>query len=441
MPAAARKIQLTDRSLQDLRPTPEGQRAVVWDALMPGMAVRVSGKGKRSFYAVKRRAGAAQPSWVLLGHYPVMTLAEARTRAREAIGALVEGNDPAALAEAKRRQKEEAERQRQASTFATVAEDFAGRLMSGRIPKARGEGPLRHPGATAATIRRELVPAWGDRPISEITRRDVIELMEAIRDRGGPKPEPGTRRASGGPYATRHARAAARRLFDWLVARDVLAQSPCERVKSKEVHGSPEARKRVLDDDEVRRVWAAAEVTPYPYGPLVRMLMLTGQRRNEIAEATWGEIEAALLTIPPERMKADAGHVVPLTPAAVAILEGLPRFAAGDFVFAGQTGARPFSGFSKAKRRLNAALGGMKPFTLHDLRRTTRTRMAELGVTPFVGELVIGHRQRGVHAVYDLHTYDDEKREALLKWEARLLSIVAGPEPATPEVVPMRASA
>ena len=150
MPAAARKIQLTDRSLQDLRPTPEGQRAVVWDALMPGMAVRVSGKGKRSFYAVKRRAGAAQPSWVLLGHYPVMTLAEARTRAREAIGALVEGNDPAALAEAKRRQKEEAERQRQASTFATVAEDFAGRLMSGRIPKARGEGPLRHPGATAA---------------------------------------------------------------------------------------------------------------------------------------------------------------------------------------------------------------------------------------------------------------------------------------------------
>jgi integrase len=441
MPAAARKIALTDRSLQALRPAPGAGRAIVWDALLPGLAVRVSGKGKRSFYAVKRRLGRAQPSWVLLGAYPVVTLAEARAKAREAIGALMDGQDPASLAEAARRAKEEAERRRQASTFAAVAEDFAARLEGGRIPKARGKGPLRHPGATAATIRRELVPAWGDRPVSEITRRDVIELVEAIRDRGGPKPEPGTRRKEGGPYGARHALAAARRLFDWLVARDVLAGSPCERVKPVEVHGSPEARKRVLDDDEVRRVWAAAEATPYPYGPLVQMLMLTGQRRDEIAEASWGEIERAVLTIPPERMKADDGHVVPLSPAAVAILEGLPRFAAGRFVFAGQTGARPFSGFSKAKRRLNRKIGEIEPFTLHDLRRTVRTRLSELGVTPFIAELVIGHRQRGVHAVYDLHRYENEKREALLKWEARLLSIVAEPEPAAPNVVPLPARA
>src|SRR5262249_15425008 len=124
MPAAARKIALTDRSLQALRPASGGQRAIVWDAIMPGLAVRVSGKGKRSFYAVKRRAGQAQPSWILLGAYPVTTLAEARAKAREALAALIEGEDPASLAEAKRRAREEAERQRRASTFAAVAEDF-----------------------------------------------------------------------------------------------------------------------------------------------------------------------------------------------------------------------------------------------------------------------------------------------------------------------------
>jgi integrase len=244
-------------------------------------------------------------------------------------------------------------------------------------------------------------------------------------------------------YAARHAFGAARRLFDWLVARDVLAESPCERVKAKDVHGSPEARTRVLDDDEVGRVWAAAGAPPYPYGPLVRMLMLTGQRRDEIAAARWGEVdlEHGLLTIPPERMKGNVGHVVPLTPKAIEILDGLPRFAAGDFVFAGQSGERPFSGFSKAKRRLDSEIGEIKPFTLHDLRRTVRTRLAELGVTPFVGELVIGHTQKGVHAVYDLHRYEEEKREALERWERRLLAIVGEGEPAAPNVVPMPAKA
>jgi integrase len=432
---ANKKIALTDRSMKALKHAPE--RGIVWDAMMPGMAVRV-GKTKRSFYAVKRRQGQAQPTWVLLGHYPVMTLAQARAKARETLGALAEGLDPAALAEAKRREEEEAERRRQASTFAAVAEDFAQRLVSGRIPKARGKGPLRDPGATAAILRREWVPPLGVKPVTEITRVDIRNTIEGILARGGDKPPPGTRRASGGLYAARHAFGAVRRLFDWLVARDEIAQSPCERLKPRELYGSPEARTRVLDD-EVRRVWAAAEATAYPYGPLVQTLILTAQRRDEIAGARWSEVdlERGVLTIGPERMKNDAGHVVPLAPKVVEILRGLPRFS-GGFIFSGQTGDRPFSGFSKAKKRLDREIGEIKPFTLHDLRRTVRTRLAELGVTPFVGELVIGHTQKGVHAVYDLHRYEDEKREALLKWEAMLLSIVA-PEPEGGNIVPMRA--
>jgi integrase len=399
--------------------------------LLPGLAVRV-GKRKRSFYAVKRRAGQAQPSWVLLGTYPVMTLAEARARAREALLALGEGQHPTAIAEAKRREREEAERQRRAGTFGAVAEEFIRRHAMTR----------RSGNETAGLIRRQLVPAWGEKPIQEITRRDVIRLVEAILDRGGDRPPPGSRRKSGGPYAARHALSAARKLFNWAVGRDLLTASPCDRVKAAELHGAPEARDRVLSDDEIRKGWAAAGATPYPYGALVQMLVLTGSRRAEIAAARWGEVdlERALLTIGAERMKGKAGHAVPLTPAAVAILEGLPRFAAGDFVFSGQTGARPFSGFSKAKARLDRAIGDIAPFTLHDLRRTVRTRLAELGVTPFVGELVIGHAQKGVHAVYDLHRYTDEKRDALERWERRLLGIIA-PESAAPNVVALPARA
>src|SRR5262249_8489434 len=129
---AARKIALTDRSLQALRPAPEGRRVVVWDVLLPGMAVRVSGKGKRSFYAVRRRTGKAQPSWVLLGAYPATTLAEARAKARDALGALIEGHDPARRAEDMRRAREEVERRLQASTFAVVAEDFIKRHAMAR---------------------------------------------------------------------------------------------------------------------------------------------------------------------------------------------------------------------------------------------------------------------------------------------------------------------
>jgi len=165
MPVAARKIALTDRSLQALRST-GGQRSIVWDALLPGFAVRVSGKGKRSFYAVRRRAGQAQPSWVLLGTYPVITLAEARTKAREALLALQEGHDPATLAAARRRAREEAERRRVASTFGAVAEDFIRRhAMQQRSGKY-----------SAGYIRRELIPAWGARPIGEIAGSGLISI-------------------------------------------------------------------------------------------------------------------------------------------------------------------------------------------------------------------------------------------------------------------------
>jgi integrase len=463
MPAAAEKIAFTDRSLQALKPLTGGKRRTVWDAMLPGLAVRVSSCGKRSFYAVKRRAGAQQPTWILLGVYPITSLKEAREEGRKALGALMAGESPVERAETKRRaaaeaetKNREAEKRREAGTFRVVAETF----IKAHLPRLRTCRPVE------ALIWRELIPALGEKQIGEIRRRDVIEVIEAIVARG--IPEEGHRRVkSGGEYAARHALAALRKLLSWALARDVdgLDSNPCGGVKVADLLGAPKVRDRILFDHELRLIWRAAGVTSYPFGPLIRGLLLTGQRLREISEGAWSEINGDALAIPGDRMKGKAAHVVPLTGAMSALLDSLPHFTAGDYLFSTTGGARPVSGFSKMKARFDQtivdlvtedraeliAAGAIESeaadrirhvahWTLHDLRRTMRTGMATAGVPPFIAELVIAHHQTGVHATYDLHRYDTEKRDALERWEKRLLNIVA-PEPEAPNVIALPALA
>jgi hypothetical protein len=370
---------------------------------------------------------------VLLGSYPVVTLAAARAAAREALSALLAGADPATAREAKRRAKEEAERRRQDNTFAATAERF----IAQHLPK------LRTRRAYEQLIRRELIPVLGDRPIGEIRRRDIIALIDAIVERGADHPGRGRPR-SGGEHRARHTLAALHKLFAWAIARDVegLESNPCGAAVDI-FGGGVKVRDRVLTDEEIRLVWAAAGQEAYPFGDLIRALLLSGQRLREIAETRWAEVDGDTLAIPAARMKGGQAHSLPLTDRMRALLDGLPRFAAGDFLFTTTAGRLPIGGFSRMKRRLDrriAALGAVAPWQIHDLRRSMRTGMAEAGIMPFVGELVIGHRQAGVHAVYDKAKYDPEKREALLIWEKRLLSLVEPePEPGpAAKVVPLR---
>jgi integrase len=219
-------------------------------------------------------------------------------------------------------------------------------------------------------------------------------------------------------------------LFAHAVRQDLIEKSPCEGLEAVELHGAPAARDRVLIDDELRLVWRAAEAAGYPFGPLVKLLLLTGQRRDEIADVRWSEIDGALLTIPAERMKGGFVQTVPLVLAAVEILDRLPRFAGGNYAFSTMGGKRPISGFSKMKARLDTAVaklaagGPIAPWTLHDLRRTVRTGLSSVGVLPVIAELTIGHKQTGISAIYDRHRYDDEKRTALDAWQNKLLAIV-----------------
>jgi integrase len=163
----------------------------------------------------------------------------------------------------------------------------------------------------------------------------------------------------------------------------------------------------------------------YPAAPFVRMLLLSGQRLREVAEMTWAEVnlDTALWTIPPERMKGDAAHEVPLAPAAVEILKSLPRWT-GQCVFSITGGERPITGFSKMKEKIDALMPGVAAWRFHDLRRTMRTGLGGLPIPANVAELCIGHAQPGLHKVYDRHSYREEKRRALDAWAARLLSIV-----------------
>jgi integrase len=167
----------------------------------------------------------------------------------------------------------------------------------------------------------------------------------------------------------------------------------------------------------------------YPYGPVFRLLILTGQRELEIADASRPEIAGDLLTIPAKRMKGGRAHEVPLTRSALEIIDSLPEFP-GPYLFTTTGGVKPINGFSKAKARIDR-LSGVSHWIIHDLRRTVRTRLSALPVEDLVRELVIAHPKPGLHKVYDLHAYRDEKRRCLELWEARLRSIV---EPRPPEV-------
>jgi integrase len=184
----------------------------------------------------------------------------------------------------------------------------------------------------------------------------------------------------------------------------------------------------VIGDADLRIIWQAAESTPYPFGPLIRMLILSGQRLNEIARAKSSEIDAdtGCLVIPAARMKNKQVHAVPLTEQSRQLLDRLPRYAEGDCLFSTTFGKKPIAAFSKYKRRLDkaiVAIGCVEPWQLHDLRRTVRTGLSRAGISVFEAELVIAHTQSGVHGVYDRHRYDDEKRAALEKWEQLLARI------------------
>jgi integrase len=423
-------MALTELSIRKLK-APTSSRREHYDGLIPGLGVRITDKGTKTFIYVYSFNGRRRR--FTIGRVGEIALEDAREKARELRALVRQGRDPAAERKTSRALRTPAASQ----GFSEIIELYDRRDLQ---QNRRGWEVKR-------IIDRELIPHWGDRQLTAIARADVLERIEALLD--AKKPE-----------AARRLFEVTRRFFNWAIARGIygIDQSPCKQLQPKDIIGEKRLRTRVLRDDEMRALWRAAERLGYPFGPLVHLLMLTGQRRNEVAEASWCEIEIdkALWTIPVERMKAAAAHVVPLSAKALSILKCLPRFT-NDFVFTSGDGGKPISGFSKMKNRLDGLVlaellklaedSGEDPskvalqnFTLHDIRRTMRTHLSALPVPELVRELVIAHTKPGLHKVYDQHAYLDEKRQALGLWAARLKTIVEGCSAPADNVVALRAS-
>ena len=387
------------------------KRQEIPDDLCTGLYLVVQPTGKKGWQVRYRHGGVHRR--MTLAAFPTLSLADARARAREVMAAASEGRDPAAELKAAKAPKPEDNRNKVATLIGQFAKRHLKSLKSGDVVKRE--------------LERFVVAPWGNRDIHSITKRDVIDLLDGIAD-------------SGRVVTANRVRAYLNKFLNWCVERDVLPMSPATGVKPVAKEAS---RDRVLSDDEIRWFWQACGLEGVPWGPLGKVLLLTGQRLNEVAQMKDTEIRGAVWHLSSDRTKNGRAHDVPLTKSVQTVLDAVPRIAdekgSVHFVFT-TTATTPVSGFHKARQHLAdkmtaiAAKERGEPveiphWTFHDLRRTAATGMARLGIAVRVTEAVLNHVSGtggGIVAVYQRHDYADEKRAALEAWARMVLSLVEG---------------
>lgn len=356
---------------------PGPKRMDVWDTVLQGFGMRVSPTGRKAWFVMVRPDG--RPKRVTIGTYPAISLADAREQAGKIIHDVQLGvfEKPAETP--------------------TLGETVPLFIQLYAKPKNRGW--------------KETERLLGDfqtlfnRPIDAIKRSDVVRVLDVMV-------------ASGRPYSANRALSNLKKLMNWSLDRGMLEVNPIAGLKPPV---KERARDRVLADRELSALLAAANAEAYPFGYLFTLLILTGQRRGEVTGMRWSEIdfEGRVWTIPAARSKNGQAHDVPLSEPVIEILQSAPRFLGSDYVLT-TTGDTPISGFGRAKDRLDEAMGATD-WRTHDLRRTTASGMARLGIPPHVVEKVLNHRTgiiSGVAAVYNRYGYDCEKRDALEQWAA-----------------------
>jgi len=411
-------VNLTVKHLDAIKP--RSSRKEYPDERLKGLYFIVQPSGAQS-WAVRYRFGGT-PRKFTIGKYPAVGLAEARSKATEALAEIAKGVDPAALKN-EMRSAQVAAAVAPSNRLSDVVEEFLQREVE---PKQRSAVETR------CMFEKRVLPAWGHRQIDSISRADVVRQLDQIV-------------AEGLPIAANKFFALVRRFFNWAIERGIIDDTPCKGQKAP----SPiKSRDRVLSDDEIRWLWQATLAEGYPFGPLVRLLLLTGQRRDEVAGMSWGEVDVdeGLWTVPRERAKNDRTHYVPLSDVVLSEIQALPRVGVNpSFIFT-TNGRSHFSGYSKAKRRLDTIMlelaraeiphNGNDPaaveipnWRLHDLRRTAASGMARQGQPVHVVEAILNHKSgavRGVAAIYNRYDYAVEKRDALATWGEFVLEIKKG---------------
>ena len=369
-----------------------------WDAGLPGFGVKVTPRGRKVFVALYRTGGAgSRLRKYTIGPYGRVTLQMARAEAQKVFAARLEGRDPAA-------EKRESKRRMTTDRVEDLIEVF----IVQRISKTRKAGEV------SRMLRREVVSRWGTRSVREINKRAVIELISEIAQRGT-------------PIAANKLLKVVKTFLNWCVGRAIIDTSPAEGVP---LPGKEVARDRVLTDNELASVIMAARTMGSAYGGIVEILALTGQRREEVAQMVWDEIDfsSQTWTLAGSRTKNGKPHIVHLSEPCIRLIESVPR--RGNYVFS-ILGVRPFQDFTNAKRALDR-ISGVIGWRLHDLRRTCVSGMARLGVPPHVADRILNHQSgtiSGVAAVYQRHDFLAERKLALEGWSDHIETLVGKMQP------------
>jgi integrase len=411
---------LTISQIERAAPPPKG-RIVLWDGKLPGFGCRVFPSGRRSFILRYRLPGSRQKLTATLGTYGLVTLPQARKRAEEMLATVKLGGDP----QAERRAREAAGPM---LTVRELVQRYVAALKGGMVKTGRSNGRPPVPAYVADTVVHldRFAARYGRQPADQITRSEVVSLLNEHADR---------------PSVHRRMHGAISRIYTWARGAELVIGKPAEDI----VTARAPARERVLSLAELAAIWQAAEMLEPLYRDLVQVMILTGQRRNEVAGMRWGEIELVreLWTLPGGRTKARRQHVIPLPATAVALLEARRKAAqsvhADDLVL--PTTSRdgrtlvPISGWNWLKRELDSRLD-LQHWRMHDFRRSLVTLLAEQGVDIAVLDSLLNHAasgtRGGIVAVYQKATLIEPMRELMKLWDHMLRQVV---DPASQKVV------
>lgn len=415
----------TVKSIENIKPT--SSRQEIPDGGLPGLYLIVQPKREKGgkelapvmSWAVRYRFS-GKPKKFTIGSYPAYKLADARKSAGAALRAVAEGRDPAL-------EKKIAKRSQADDLIENVLDDFVSRHVEVNNRESSAKESKR-------IIEADLKPRWKGRQIQSITRREIINLLDDITDRGA-------------PILANRVLSLLRKFFNWAIERDIVQASPVASIKpqSQEI-----SRDRTLTNDEIRLVWKASDKIGWPFGQVVKLLLLTGQRKEEVAAASRSEFTLTgaepMWIIPKERTKNGKEHFVPLASSVAKLVESVPVVTGKANLLFTTTGETHVSGFSNAKESLDREMLAiarqeakergedpdaveLQPWRFHDLRRTCASGMASLGQPVHVIEAVLNHKSgsiKGVAAVYNRYSYADEKKRALTAWASLVDTLVNG---------------
>jgi integrase len=389
-------VRFTARTVASLRPN--GRRAEYVDADCPGLSLRVTSAGVKTWVVRYRHRGRSRR--LTLARADVLPLAKARDRARDALRDASNGKDPALVKQ----------QDRTATTIGALATDYIERYA--KAHKKSWDQDER-------ALNAEVLPHWKHRAVADITRRDVRQLVQAIADRGS-------------PITANRIVALLSRLFLYAVDEEIIESSPAVRIPKP---AREQSRERVLTEEELRTFWKGTQGFDLPLRAWWRLRLITLQRGGEVTSMEWADVDltSATWTIPSAKAKNALGHRVPLNAMALSVLKELQDRR--DAILAarekrGDDESAPIThvldgALGKRQHRVSAKDLGLSAFRGHDLRRTGATLMTSGGVSRLTVAKLLNHADGSVTAIYDRASYDVEKRAAMDWWAERLTCITS----------------